>query len=313
MPETNAINHDLRQQITVHVPATSANVGAGFDSVGLALNLGNTVQMEKAEGCHITSLDGYDIPLDESNLVYRTAKRLFKECGHPFTGLTLRQTSPIPITRGLGSSSACVVAGLVGANALMRNPCTHQELVTIAADMESHPDNVAPALLGGLVASAMEGGVVHAVKKEISPTLCFAAFVPNYTLATEKARALLPTTVSHTDAVFNVSRAVLIQAALCEGRLDLLPVATQDRLHERYRMPLIPGGREVFQLAAELGAQGTFISGAGPTILAVVENRNTDFWDRAYRSLQRARKSNDALGRFSLTRLAPDNMGARLI
>lgn len=299
--------------ISVHVPATSANVGAGFDAVGLALGLGNTVVMEEMDGCDIAPLDGTPVPQGEDNLVYSSAKLLYSHCGKVFTGLRLRQTSPVPTTRGMGSSSACIVAGLIGANALMINPCTREELLTIAAGIEGHPDNVAPAMLGGLVASCLQDGQVYSVKKELSPVLEFAAFIPDYELSTQKARDALPQTVTLASAVHNLSRAPLLQAALCEGRLDLLEVATSDALHQQYRLPLMPGGKEVFALARGAGAPAVFISGAGPTVVAVVESSRTDFWQKAADALHQAAHENSPAARFSMQRLKGDNMGARLI
>ncbi len=299
--------------ITVHVPATSANVGAGFDTIGLALSLGNTVVMEEADGCHIASLDANEVPTGPENLVYRAAELLYKECGSPFTGLTIRQNSPIPMARGLGSSSACIVAGLIGANALLKNKLSREELLTIAAKIEGHPDNVAPALLGGLVVSCIEGGKVYSVKKEISPMLGFGVFVPDFELLTEKARAALPGAVQHKEAVYNISRAALCQAAVCEGRLDLLPVATEDKLHQPYRLPLIPGGEEIFALAKQAGALAVCISGAGPSILGIVEERNEAFWKNAEDMLLEAKYEGRPEGRFTLHRMQPDNLGARLI
>lgn len=299
--------------ITVHIPATSANVGAGFDSLGLALSLGNTVIMEEAEGCHIAAIDGHVVPTGPDNMVYSSAQLLYEHCGVPFKGLTLRQNSPIPMTRGLGSSSACIVAGLIGANALLKNPCSREDLLTIAAGIEGHPDNVAPALLGGLVASCIQDGKVYSVKKEISPILEFGVFVPDFELPTEKARAALPKEVPHKDAIYNLSRAALCQAALCEGRLDLLPVVTGDRLHQPYRLPLIPGGEEIFVLALEAGASAVCVSGAGPSILAVVEPRGEGFWTAAEEALLAAKYEGRPTGRFALMRLKPDNLGARLI
>jgi homoserine kinase len=279
----------------------------------LALSLGNTVIMEEAAGCHIAAIDGLAVPTGPDNLVYSSAKLLYGHCGAPFKGLTLRQNSPIPMTRGLGSSSACIVAGLIGANALLKNPCSREELLTIAAGIEGHPDNVAPALLGGLVASCIQDGRVYSVKKEISPMLEFGVFVPDFELATEKARAALPKQVVHKDAVYNLSRAALCQAALCEGRLDLLPVVTGDRLHQPYRLPLIPGGEDIFELALECGAAAVCISGAGPSILAVVEGRNEGFWPAAEKALLQAKVGGRPAGHFALMHQKADNMGARLI
>lgn len=299
--------------ITVHVPATSANIGAGFDTLGLALSLGNTAVMEESDGCEIAALDGQTVPTGENNLIYASAKKLYQVCGKPFRGLTIRQNSPIPMARGLGSSSACIVAGLIGANALLKNPCTREDLLTLAAEMEGHPDNVAPALLGGLVASCIEGGKVYSVKKEISPMLTFAVFVPDFELLTEAARAALPAQVPHKDAVYNLSRAALCQAALCEGRLDLLPVVTGDKLHQPYRLPLIAGGEDIFALALQAGADAVCISGAGPSILAVVEARNEGFFAKAEAALLQAKVAGQPAGRFNVMHLQPDNLGARLI
>lgn len=295
--------------VTVHIPATSANIGSGFDSLGLALSLGNTVLMEEASGCEITSIDDTLVPNNEENLVYRSAKLLYEKCGRSFTGMRIQQSNPIPMARGLGSSSACIVAGLIGANALLKNPCTREELLTIAAEIEGHPDNVAPAIMGGLVASCIQDGKVYSVKKEISPTLQFGVFVPSFELLTEKARKALPKTVQHKDAVFNLSRAVLCQAALCEGRLDLLEVATQDVLHQPYRLPLIEGGEEVFSLAKKAGALAVTISGAGPSILAIVEKSNTSFFAKAESALQESPTTKA----FHLLQLEADNLGARLV
>lgn len=299
--------------ITMHIPATSANVGAGFDSLGLALGMGNTVLMEEGEGCRITSLDKVVVPTGPENLIYTSAQQLYELCGRPFSGLTIHQTNDIPMARGLGSSSACIVAGLMGANALLKNPCTREELLTIAAGIEGHPDNVAPALLGGFVASCIADGRVYSVKKEISPILSFAAFIPDFELLTEKARAALPATVSHADAVYNLSRSALCQAALCEGRVDLLPVVTGDKLHQPYRLPLIGGGAQIFDLALGAGASAVYISGAGPTILAVVEKSRTNFWPNAEHMLQQAAAAGEDAGRFTLHRMEADNLGARLI
>lgn len=295
--------------VTIHIPATSANIGAGFDSLGLALSLGNTVLMQEAQGCEISSVDETPVPKRESNLVYRSAKLLYEKCGKPFNGMQIQQSNPIPMARGLGSSSACIVAGLIGANALLKNPCTREDLLTIAAEIEGHPDNVAPAIMGGLVASCIQGGKVYSVKKEISPTLRFGVFVPSFELLTEKARKALPQTVPHKDAVFNLSRAVLCQAALCEGRLDLLAVATEDVLHQPYRLPLIEGGEEIFSLAKKAGALAVTISGAGPSILAIVEKSNVDFFAKAEKALQES----PVTKAFHLLQLEADNLGARLV
>ena len=295
--------------LTVNVPATSANIGAGFDSCGLALALYNRVQMEEWDDVCITSLDGTRVPTGPQNLVYSTAKSLYDECGVPLRGLRLAQENGVPMARGLGSSSACIAAGLVGANELLGRPYTRMQLLERAAALEGHPDNVAPAMLGGFVTSALEGGHLYAVQKPVADTLCFAAFVPGYKLLTRKARAALPKTVSHKAAVYNVSRAALLAAAFCEERYDLLRVATCDKLHQPYRAALMPGMEEVFALCAELGALGWWVSGAGPTLMCAVHTENKAFFSGAQQALDAAEKGSP-LAAYRLHRLAPDNTGA---
>ena len=198
------------------------------------------------------------------------------------------------------------VAGIMGANALLGDKLTERQMLTLATSLEGHPDNVAPATLGGFVTSVIDEGQVYSVKKNIDPELAFAAFVPDFRLLTSKARAALPQMVSHKDAVYNLSRAALATAAFCEGNYALLGVATKDVLHQQYRLPLIEGGDEVFELAQDLGALAVYISGAGPTIMAVVHKDDEEFFARAEAALQQP----GALNHFTVHRLLADNTGA---
>lgn len=263
--------------IQITVPASSANLGAGFDALGLALTLYNHVWMEEADGCRIETIDDVPVPTDESNMVYQTAKLLYARCGRPFRGLHILQESNIPMTRGLGSSSACLVAGLLGANTLMGSPLSRDDLADLAAELEGHPDNIAPALLGGLVTAVMDGGRVHTVSVPVSDRIRFAVFIPDFELKTERARGVLPAQVSRQDAVYNLSRAALMTASLFSGSLHNLRVAAQDRLHQPYRFPLIPGAEQIIYTAYALGAYSVSISGAGPSMLAILDRDNTDF------------------------------------
>jgi len=280
--------------VKITVPASSANLGAGFDALGIALTLYNSVWMEEAEGteenplCLIESIDAAAIPTDESNMVFQTAKYLYERCGHPFKGLHIRQESNIPMTRGLGSSSACLVAGLLGANTLLGSPLSLHDISDLAAGLEGHPDNIAPALFGGLVTSVMDGGRVHTVSVPVSDRIRFAVFVPDFELKTEVARAVLPDNVSRGDAVYNLSRTALMTAALFSGSLENLRVAVQDRLHQPYRFPLISGAERIFYIAYELGAYATAISGAGPSILAIVDRDDLQFVSKAEAELKRS-------------------------
>ena len=191
-------------------------------------------------------------------------------------------------------------------NALLGDKLTERQMLTLATAIEGHPDNVAPAMLGGFVTSVIDEGQVYSVKKDIDPELAFAAFVPDFRLLTSKARAALPAMVSHKDAVYNLSRAALATAAFCEGNYALLGVATKDVLHQKYRLPLIEGGDDVFELAQDLGAQAVYISGAGPTIMAVVHKDDTEFFTRAEAALA----ADSPLHHFTVHRLLADNVGA---
>ena len=292
--------------ITVTVPATSANVGAGFDALGLALSMHNVFTFEECDHIDITSVDGTHVPAGNNNLVYRSARAVYDQLGIPLPGLRITQKNDIPMARGLGSSSACIVAGILGANALLGGRLPRRQMLPLAPAIEGHPDNVAPAMLGGFVTSAFDEGQVYSVKKDIREDLVFGAFVPNFKLLTEQARQALPGTVSHKDAVYNLSRAALATAAFCDGEYDLLHVATKDALHQKYRLPLIPGGTEVFELALDLGAYAVYLSGAGPTIMAVLHRSDERFFARAAECLAQ----DDALKAFTLHRLLPDNTGA---
>ena len=297
-------------KIKVSVPATSANIGSGFDALGLAVTLYNTVTFEESDHLDISAADGTRIPRGESNLVYRSAKGLFDKVGKTMPSLKLVQTNAIPMARGLGSSSACIIAGLLGANRMLGDVLNTQELLTLATAIEGHPDNVAPALLGGLTSSVFEDGVVYSVKRDVDQSLCFAAIVPDYKLLTEAARAALPKQVAHKDAVYNLSRAALVPAAFCEGRHDLLGIATEDKLHQPYRMPLMPGSREVFALAKQCGAKAVYVSGAGSTVMAVAERAEAERFYAGLRAGLETLEGLDGCEAFTLLELDADNTGA---
>ncbi len=264
--------------IEIKVPATSANIGSGFDSLGLAIDMYNRVWMEKHDGVWIESADDIAIPLDENNLIYKTAKYLFDICGKELSGLHIKQENVIPMARGLGSSSACIVAGLIGANELMGKPLNSEDIVNMAANMEGHPDNSTPAILGGQVTAAMENGKVYYSRTAIKDDIKFATLIPNFELKTSQARAALPREVNLKGAVYNLSRAALMASSLATGKYENLRVACQDKLHQPYRLPLIEGGDMVLRSCYEFGAYGAYISGAGSTLMAIVPADNENFY-----------------------------------
>ncbi len=273
--------------VKVRVPATSANLGSGFDALGIALSLYNEVYMEECDGCFIESMDGVAVPTDESNMIYSSAKRMFDICGRPFYGLKIRQINNIPLTRGLGSSSACLVAGIGGANRLLGDPLSTHELVNLAAAMEGHPDNTTPALVGGLVTCAVSEGRVYYVSVPVSDKFRFAAMIPPEPLSTELSRSVLPNSVTRERAVFNLSRTALMTASLFSGDIENIKIATDDVLHQPYRLGLIKGGDAAFRIARELGAFGVYISGAGSTIMAIIDKQNNSFKDKAILNLNK--------------------------
>lgn len=294
--------------IKLRIPATSANLGAGFDALGLALEYYNYVEMEESDRIDITSADGTPVPTDERNLIYTSAKDLFEICGKKLLGLRLVQTNNIPMTRGLGSSSACIVGGLMGANHLLGEPLSQDDLVDLAAQIEGHPDNTAPALLGGIVTAVFDGRRVHWVKQEVYTKLRFVAMIPDFELKTEKARGCLPTEISHKDAVYNLSRAALFSASLLTGKFENLRTAVHDKLHQPYRMALIPHAREVFDIAYAHGAYAAYISGAGPTVMAIADEENTFFAGKMRFSLDNA-----GLSGWQVHDLKIDNTGCVLL
>lgn len=269
--------------IKVSVPATSANLGPGFDTLGVALELRNIIEMDET-GIDdvIIEIEGHEGALErpENNLVYLAAVRVFERLEYRPHGLLIREEVGIPVARGLGSSAACIVGGIAAANALVRKmsgrSLSDDEMLQMAVAMEGHPDNVTPAMVGGFTVSCMdeERGSLH-VRFDPPRGLQAVIVIPEVPIAagakTAKSRGVLPTEVSLKDAVYNLNRTALLVAALAQGRVDLLSVATQDRLHQPYRASLVPGLRSVFQAALDAGARGAALSGAGPSVIAFVD------------------------------------------
>lgn len=256
----------------VKTPASTANFGCGFDSIGMALKIYNELWIEEADApLEIIALnDGSNaVPLNEGNLIYRTIKEFFKQAGKEMPGLKLYQRDAIPMTRGMGSSSACIISGLLAANELSKVKAPIEDILQLAVKIEGHPDNVAPALLGGIVIGAVSDKEFRYVRIEAPKDLRYAVMVPSFTISTEKARKILPKTVPHKDAVFNASRTGLLVASLMTHKYENLHLALDDRLHQPYRKTLIPDMEVIFKKAKEYGAKGVFLSGAGPSIIAI--------------------------------------------
>ncbi len=292
--------------IKIRVPATSANMGPGFDSLGVALELYNYITAEETQsGLEIKILDDTAkfLPKNENNLVYRCMKEVFDKAGRHPKGLHLTLENNIPVTRGLGSSSAVIVGGLFAANCLIDKPFSKEELLDMAVKIEGHADNVTPAVMGGFTVSVMQKNRHHYVRHKLKDDLRFAAIIPDFPLATGKARSILPRTVSHRDAAYNAGHSALLAASLISGDYSNIHAAIGDRLHQYYRKTLIPSMDEIFNICYRHGALGVYLSGAGPTLIAIIRDSNKNFESGVSRILAQKMKN------WRLEILKTDNIG----
>ncbi len=257
-------------KFTINVPATSANLGPGFDALGLALDLWNetTISLAKEFAAHVTGEGAGRLASGKNNLIVRAAQRLAEGAGKPLPPFHAECVNHIPLSSGMGSSSAAIITGLMAGNTLLENPFSREEILNLACDMEGHPDNVAPAMMGGLVVSTMERGEVIARKIPISTDIHVTIALPDFYLPTKQARAALPKKVSMKNAIHNISRTALVVEALRNGDLDLLGKVMTDKLHQPYRLRLIPGAAQAMSAAKDAGASAVALSGAGPSVIA---------------------------------------------
>ena len=262
------------RRIAIRVPASTANLGSGFDVLGLALGLYNTIEMETtSRGVELTvEGEGAERLQGEGkrSLVVRAAEAAFAHLGVTPPGLKVHLRNEIPLKRGLGSSGTACLGGIIGAAELTGRPLSPQEILKLALPLEGHPDNITPSLVGGLTASCLSGGEVRYVRIPLPEAITVVAVIPEQQLSTAEARRALPRQVPFADAVHNVSRVALLVGAMVAGDLSLLDEATRDRLHQPYRAKLLPGMEEVLEVARRGGALAAFLSGAGSTVVALV-------------------------------------------
>jgi homoserine kinase len=281
---SEAGNRKSGGSVRVKVPASASNLGPGFDCLGLALNLCNEVVLQTAGGFRkagepnvCVTVEGFGagaLPTGRGNLVVRAAERVFARARRIPDRLTVRTINRIPVYAGLGSSAAAIVGGLVAANELCNRPLKPKELLALAVEMEGHPDNVAPALLGGFTICVLgENGAVHVLQPRVRADLICVVCVPQKAVLTAAARRALPKTYRRRDAVFSLSRAAMLTAVLLGGDTRLLKIAMEDRLHQPYRSKFVPGMLEAIQAATAAGALGACFSGSGPAILAFVDRK----------------------------------------
>ena len=268
---------------TVNVPATTANLGPGFDCLGAALTLHNRFKFSKlytpvdALKITVTGPEAERVPLDKENLIYQAFARLHHDLNQPPPPIHIEIELGVPLARGLGSSSTAIVGGLMGANLLAGSPLEKSDLIELAIALEGHPDNVVPAFQGGccLAASGPDADWVIADIPWHEAVIPIVA-IPNFELSTAEARQVLPQSYSRADAIFNTSHLGLLLRGLATGREDWLKAALVDRIHQPYRQTLIPGYEAVAAAATQAGAHGVVISGAGPTLLALANQERAD-------------------------------------
>ena len=302
------------EPIEVLAPATTANLGPGFDCLGMALDLWNRLEVlpggAPENGDTLVEIAGEgaeELATDSSNLTFRAMQFLFDEAGVAMPPLRLRCHNTIPLSRGMGSSAAAIAGGLVAANALCDNRYSDNELLEMAATIEGHPDNVAAAVLGGLQLVVSDGPQLYTAPIPVPEDVRAVLLIPESRIATADARAVLPGQVSVADAVFNMGRVALLVAGMALDRPQYLDVATQDRLHQPYRQPLFPAIKVIFAAARDAGALGVFLSGSGSTVLALTRGREMTV---AYEMFEAARLTG-IVSRLEITR--PTAKGAHVV
>lgn len=312
------------KKVCVRVPGSIGNVGPGFDVLGLAVNLYNTVEMEistdhKAQGTRHKRKgleieiegEGEDtLPSDKTNIVYQAAKIIFDKFRLAPNALRLTLINHIPLARGLGSSAAARIGGLVAANELCGKKLGQKEILQIATKLEGHPDNVVSALVGGLTISAQEDNEILWFKIRFPQDLKLVACIPEIEISTNQARKILPPKVNLSTVVFNSSRLAMLLAALTSRKYEQLTFALEDKLHQPYRKRLIPGTDDVFAAAKKTGALGVIISGSGPTIVSVIGHRSSVI-SKVGKAMGKAFAQHNIKSRYLV--LNVDHQGAKVI
>ena len=300
--------------IRVMAPATTANLGPGYDCLGLALDLWNQLDVAEGlpdpEGKPLVEVVGEgvsELASDANNLVYRAMEFLFREADQEMPPVRLRCVNEIPLERGLGSSAAAIAGGLMAANVLCGTSFNSKELLEMAATIEGHPDNVAAAVFGGLQLVVAGEDQIYTAPVSTPPDLNAVLFIPEFRISTSDARDVLPKKISMADAVYNMSRTALFVAGMATNHPDYLSVATQDRLHQPYREHLFPPMRLLFEAARKAGALGVFLSGSGSTVLALTQGREMTV---AYEMAEAARQAS-VDGQVRITQ--PTALGTHLL
>lgn len=276
-------------KVSVKVPASTANIGPGFDCFGMAIPIYNTVTLEETVfptsgleinilGEHDEGISGFLIPTDKSNIVYKAVELLYNYTGQTPPALRINIQSNIPVAKGLGSSASVIVGGILAANELLGNPADEAALLSIANEVEGHPDNITPAMVGGFViTSAEDDGSIVYKKLEWPDSWKLTICIPDYELATSISRSVLPETISIADAAFNAKRCAMFVEAIHQNDSDLMKLALTDKIHQPYRSRLVPGFDDITASLKDMdNVIGAVLSGAGPSILVISKNNNIE-------------------------------------
>lgn len=262
--------------VNIRIPATSANMGPGFDCLGIALNLYNNYSIEEIEKELI--IEGCEKEYaNKENLVYKAMKKTFEILSYKPKGIKINMDCSIPISRGLGSSAACILGGVIGASKISGVDLNKNEILEIATAMEGHPDNIAPALLGGMAVSILDGKHVYHNQINISDNIKFSAIIPDFKLSTSEARSVLPKEIPFNHGTFNIGRVSILLSALISGNPQLISIGCEDKLHQNYRSRLIENYDDIVKKSKELNSLGVFLSGAGPTIMTILSTSDNEF------------------------------------
>ena len=295
--------------VRVRVPATSANLGPAFDSLGIALTCYNEYEFSIEDKNDIV-FEGVEKEFqNKNNIIFMAMKKVFDKYNFSFDGLKIKIIKQdIPISRGLGSSSSCIVAGLIGAFALMGKDVNKEEVLDLAVEIEGHPDNVCPAIFGGLISAIMldDKRIIYN-SVNVKEGIKFIALIPKFKLSTEKARAILPSEVTFNDCIYNISRVALLISVFANGNYELLEEANKDKIHQPFRSKLIKDFDIVYNKAIELGGLSCFLSGAGPTLMTIIKEEDNKFIDKFKKIM------NESNIDWDIKELIIDKQGAKIL
>ena len=298
--------------IRVAAPATTANLGPGYDCLGMALDIWNTIEVEPlavgaASSVAVSGEGEGELEAVPDNLVYRSMEFLYRELGRELPPVSINCNNEIPLARGLGSSAAAIAGGLAAANILSGGQFSQRDQLEMAATIEGHPDNVAAAVMGGLQLVVADESTLYTVAVSIPAAMHAVLYIPERRISTADARSVLPQQLPVADAVHNMSRVALLVAGMATNHPEFLDIATQDRLHQPYRQPLFPAMKLLMKAARDAGALGAFLSGSGSTVLALTQGREMTV---AYEMAEAARQAS-VDGTVKVTQ--PTALGAHLL